>query len=109
HTISLHAALPISSLSSQDRIHTTLFSARRNSGFESPYCRARLEENECLPPSATRTPSSCRVTLRFWLRWIVLAIARDEMRWRVSPSWSSRQDRKSTRLNSSHGSISYAV
>src|SRR3712207_8704213 len=42
-------------------------------------------------------------------RWRVMLVGRRIAAWRVGSAGSTTQDRKSTRLNSSHANISYAV
>src|SRR5207245_9787620 len=85
-SLSLHDALPISGLS--DTSVSTFF-------------HRRLEQHAHGP--RPRRP---------WLKWLIVVDVRQQIllaqRARQGPGCDAR-DRKSTRLNSSHGSISYAV
>src|SRR5690625_7532758 len=74
-----------------------------------PLFSSRSAAHRHLPPFPTRRSSDLRATTRWW------ACFRPSLS-TVSPSWSdpwedcsSGRDRKSTRLNSSHVAISYAV
>src|SRR5207245_11555035 len=92
--------------------HLHSFPTRRSSdlaahvvGLEDPIevgCHARH------PTQAARSPSAWE---RRWTGVGYFGTTRPMTDWSgtSSPSRSSRRDRKSTRLNSSHGSISYAV
>src|SRR2546422_7289773 len=72
--------------------------------------RARKKEGYiCIPmfhPAAALRTESYKIALREDFKKIPLALAEAE---RLAAEASAKLDRKSTRLNSSHGYISYAV
>src|SRR5699024_11669949 len=85
HTLSLHDALPICSSSARCSPTPPL----TRSSFPFPTTTASAWSSATSPPSATERPSCCPHP--------------------ASTRWRRCRDRKSTRLNSSHVSISYAV
>src|SRR5205085_6639402 len=84
--LSLHDALPISEVSSS--------------------------ESEIAWPISGSIARSHRSLATLWSAWLCSCYPPSSCRLRpvfVRDSWRLRQDRKSTRLNSSHSQISYAV
>src|SRR5207245_5832323 len=91
-TLSLHDALPISSFSVQDTLDF----------FAAEDVATKVEETGKIFPVSDKATDVLDALLRRLARsGATLALA--------EPVLEVGQDRKSTRLNSSHGSISYAV
>src|SRR5207244_6806676 len=86
--------------------HTALhsFPTRRSSDLRTPAGSLR----EARRSSTRPTIDFCHSIPRAWRRKAATP-AREERSGRANPVWLARRDRKSTRLNSSHQIISYAV
>src|SRR5207253_10324357 len=92
YTLSLHDALPICLRSSERKTARELQQVHRFAPVRTPY-----------PSSIRDTSRVCRVAAT---RTAAKGLSQGPPRLRLKPY---RQDRKSTRLNSSHVAISYAV